>query len=192
MKIGLFGGSFDPPHLGHLIIADQICNHFNLDQILWIPAAQNPLKEIKSTANHHRLEMLRIITKDNPNFIVNEFEINRTGPSYTIDTLKHFSKTYPNPANKLYFIMGSDSIKDFHKWKSYQEIPKLAEIIVFQRTTQEVNYSQYCPDCKFIATVQTSISSTLIRNNIKDKKSIKYLVPTEVQSYIYKNTLYGS
>ncbi|OHD09429.1 MAG: nicotinate (nicotinamide) nucleotide adenylyltransferase [Spirochaetes bacterium GWB1_36_13] len=189
MKTGLFGGSFNPVHYGHLIIAQTIQEEFKLDKILFMPAFINPFKQNKKSASSQdRLEMLKLALSNNPGFEVSDYEIQKESVSYTIDTLKYLN----HQEQELFLLTGSDILPEFHLWKDYQEILKTAKLIVFYRDENPSHflekYSFFIPS----SPVRTSISSTYIRNQILENKSIKYLLPDPVIDYIYKKNLYKS
>ena len=188
-KIAILGGSFNPIHVGHLILANTVCEEFNLDKIIFVPCYIQPLKSNKDFASaDDRLAMIKLAIQNNPKFELSDIEIKRKGKSYTVDTLKYFKQKYDD----LYFVIGADNIKDFHRWKEPDTILKLAKLIVTnrggikqkipQRLRGKIIFVCKIPDIE--------ISSTLIRNNIRSNKSIKYLVPEKVEKYIIKNKLY--
>lgn len=199
-KIGISGGTFDPLHFGHLIIAEEIRESFGLDKVIFIPTGLPPHKDIsKVTSAMHRFNMVDIGVKSNPFFEVSSIEIDRPGYTYAIDTLKQLKTRYGDKTN-LYFITGADVISGLLTWKDYEEIFKLCEFIAvmrpgFKRTRifEDVEKMRI----KYGAAIQLSeapligISSTIIRNKVKEKKSIKYLVPEPIEDYIYKNGLYN-
>jgi nicotinate-nucleotide adenylyltransferase len=196
--IGVFGGSFNPIHIGHLIIAEYIRCEFNLEKIIFIPAKMPPHKNGDAMASaQHRFNMVSIAIEGNPNFLVSRIELDREGKSYTIDTLSQLVKLYPN--NKLCFICGADSLMNFNSWRSIDVIFRLADIIIagrpnipeedFRETL--INYRQnhdahiFCSESPFM-----DISSTRIRERIKKGMSIKYMVPDKVDRYIKSHGLF--
>jgi nicotinate-nucleotide adenylyltransferase len=188
-KIAILGGSFNPIHIGHLILANTVCEEFNLDKIIFVPCYIQPLKSNKDFASaEDRLAMIKLAIQNNPKFELSDIEIKRKGKSYTVDTLKYFKQKYDD----LYFVIGADNIKDFHRWKEPDTILKLAKLIVTNRGGIEKKIPQRLRGKKiFVCKIpDIEISSTLIRNNIRSNKSIKYLVPEKVEKYIIKNKLY--
>jgi len=188
-KIAILGGSFNPIHIGHLILANTVCEEFNLDKIIFVPCYIQPLKSNKDFASaEDRLAMIKFAIQNNPKFELSDIEIKRKGKSYTVDTLKYFKQKYDD----LYFVIGADNIKDFHRWKEPDTILKLAKLIVTNRGGIEQKIPQRLRGKKiFVCKIpDIEISSTLIRNNIRSNKSIKYLVPEKVEKYIIKNKLY--
>lgn len=188
-KVGILGGSFNPIHLGHLIVANWVLEEFSLDKIIFIPCFIQPLKSNKDFAEPiHRLEMIRLAIYDHSKFEVSDFEIHKRKKSYTIDTLRYFKRFY----NNLYFIIGADNLKEFHRWKDPDEILKISKLIVVNRGGYNVRIPKKLRrveiyQCKIPA---IEISSTNIRTRIKQNLSIKYLVPDSVEKYIDQNNLY--
>lgn len=198
MKIGIMGGTFDPIHIGHLILAERVRDSKKLDQVIFIPTGVNPLKKDKNISSSvHRLEMLRLAIESNPYFSISTIEIERGGLSYTIDTLRALRVKYKD--DDLYFIIGSDIIFQLEKWKDFKELFKLCKFILVDRPgneykeidekIQELNIN-YQLSFERITLPLMDISSSDIRNRVKSKKSIKYLVPTNVEDYIKKHKLY--
>jgi nicotinate-nucleotide adenylyltransferase len=188
-KIAILGGSFNPIHIGHLILANTVCEEFNLDKIIFVPCYIQPLKSNKDFASaEDRLAMIKLAIQNNPKFELSDIEIKRKGKSYTVDTLKYFKQKYDD----LYFVIGADNIKDFHRWKEPDTILKLAKLIVTNRGGIEQKIPKRLRGKKiFVCKIpDIEISSTLIRNNTRSNKSIKYLVPEKVEKYIIKNKLY--
>ena len=133
MRIGILGGTFDPIHIGHLILAEEALRKLKLDQIWFIPAGEPWLKEsLEITDGFHRLEMVKIATKSNPRFVVSSIEIDRSGPTYTIDTLRYL-KDQLGTETRIYFILGLDTLASFHKWNRPEEILDLCEFVVSNR-----------------------------------------------------------
>jgi nicotinate-nucleotide adenylyltransferase len=188
-KIAILGGSFNPIHIGHLILANTVCDELNLDRIIFVPCYIQPLKSDKDFAPpESRLEMIKLAIQDNPKFELSDIEIKRKGKSYTVDTLKYFKKKFDD----LYFVIGADNIKDFHRWKEPDTILQLAKVIVTNRGGINQKLPAKLRGKKiFVCQIpDIEISSTMIRNNIRSNKSIKYLVPEKVEKYITKHKLY--
>lgn len=219
-KSGLFGGTFDPIHYGHLRSAWEVKEQFGFDNIYLIPAAIPPHKKTKTVENpEHRLEMIRLATAGCPELPVSDIELKRTGPSYTIDTVRHF-KSECGEETALYFIIGSDAFLEINTWKAYkkllEEIPfivmirpdlQCSDISVKKKQIYDILCSQvsgkYVYDSEnkcishpdrppvFIFRVTAiDISSTCIRDLIKQNKSIRFLVPAPVEQYITNRGLY--
>lgn len=188
-KVCIIGGSFNPIHIGHLILANTVLEKLNLDEMIFVPCYIQPLKGDKDFAEaNHRLEMIKLAISNNPKFSVSDIEIKRKGKSYTVDTLKFFKKRYDN----LYFVIGADNIRDFHKWKEPDTIINLAKLIVTNRGGFDVRIPQKIRGKKILPCTipQIEISSTMIRKKIRNNQSIKYFVPESVEYYIYTNNLY--
>jgi len=193
MRIGLFGGSFDPPHNGHLMVAQAIQESLNLDSLIFIPAFKAPHKtELKQTDSIHRDRMIKLAIEGNPSFSVDGYEMEKEGVSFTIDTVKEFKNRYPEAEHNLFFIIGSDSLQEFHTWKDPFEILKNCHIVIAGRPY----YSSVDVDPLIMSKVlvtdipQVEISSKRIRNRIKLGLSVKYMMPDGVLKYINENGLY--
>jgi len=191
MKIGLYFGSFNPIHIGHLIIANQLVENSDLDQIWFVVTPHNPFKK-KSTLldNHHRLEMVYLATKDYDTLKESDIEFNLPQPNYTVNTLAYLTEKYPEKEFSL--IMGEDNLKSFHKWKNYQVILDHHNIYVYPRIsdgTVETQFDNH-PKIHHVEAPIMEISSTLIRNSIKAGKNIKPLLPNHVWSYLDEMNFY--
>lgn len=193
MKVCLFGGTFDPPHLGHLIIAQTIFEAENFDQIVFVPAYQPPHKNgMKVSPVDQRLEMLKIAIKENPNFILSDLEIQRKGLSYSIDTIIDYKEQNSLNSNELFYLMGSDSLKQFKKWKNTKKIIDECRVIVAIRPGFRPSDipNWILAKIQFASIPRIEISSTTIRNRWTDDKTIRYMVTESVWQYINKNKLY--
>ena len=196
MKIGLFGGTFDPIHIGHMILMENVINNLNLDKIYVLPNSNPPHKlENKKTALNLRLKMVKEAIKDNPKLEINDYDYRDNEIHYTFETINYFKKSYPN--DEFFFIMGEDSFLDIEKWKNYKEILK-ENLIIFKRYSNK-NFSliskinqvrKYNKNIYLIDNIALDISSTLIRNLVKENKSIRYLVDDEVINIIKEEKLY--
>lgn len=196
MKIGLFGGTFDPIHIGHMILMENVINNLDLDKIYVLPNSNPPHKlENKKTALNLRLKMVNEAIKDNPKLEINDYDYRDNEIHYTFETINYFKKSYPN--DEFFFIMGEDSFLDIEKWKNYKEILK-ENLIIFKRYSNK-NFSliskinqvrKYNKNIYLIDNIALDISSTLIRNLVKENKSIRYLVNDEVINIIKEEKLY--
>jgi nicotinate-nucleotide adenylyltransferase len=167
MAVGIYGGTFDPVHVGHIITAQRVLEKRKLDKIIFIPAYISPLKTDKKYAPpEHRLNMLKLGLEETDNFITSDIELKRKNISYTIDTLKELKKTY----DEIELIIGYDNLLVFHKWHKPDEILELCKLVVLHRKVE--------------------ISSTEIRERIENNLPIDFLVPLKVKEYIYNNGLY--
>jgi len=191
-KIGIFGGSFNPPHIGHLLIAERVCEEFSLDLLMFVPAHIPPHKigDTHIAPDIHRVNMLNEAIRNNPLFMVSIIEIDRKGVSYTAKTLEEIKTNHPN--DELYFLLGSDSLAEFDTWKNPDVICALAQLICVRREhASEFNIQpEYAARIQYAHTPVIEISSTEIRNRIEHGKPIHYYVTCEVAAYIEKNNLY--
>ena len=193
MKVCLFGGTFDPPHLGHLIVAQTIFEAENFDQIVFVPAYQPPHKNgMKISPVDQRLEMLNIAIKENPNFIISDLEIERKGLSYSIDTIMDYKKQNNLNSNELFYLMGSDSLRQFKKWKDPKMIIDESRVIVAIRPGFRPSDipNWILAKIQFASIPRIEISSTTIRERWVNDKTIRYMVTESVWQYINKNKLY--
>jgi len=193
MKVCLFGGTFDPPHLGHLIVAQTIFEAENFDQIVFVPAYQPPHKNgMKISPVDQRLEMLNIAIKENPNFIISDLEIERKGLSYSIDTIMDYKKQNNLNSNELFYLMGSDSLRQFKKWKDPKMIIGESRVIVAIRPGFRPSDipNWILAKIQFASIPRIEISSTTIRERWISDKTIRYMVTESVWQYINKNKLY--
>lgn len=196
MKIGLFGGTFDPIHIGHLIVMENVINTMNLDKIYILPNSNPPHKvQNKKTDINIRIKMVKEAISDNHKIEINDYDYRNNSIHYTYQTIYYFKKTYPD--DKFYFIIGEDSFLDIKKRKNYEQILK-ENLIVFKRYSEtnssllsEINkIKKYNKNIYLIDNIALDISSTLIRSLVKKKKSIKYLVDDKVIEIINKENLY--
>ena len=191
MKIGLYFGTFNPIHIGHLIIANHMAEFSNLDQIWMVVTPHNPLKK-KSTLldDYHRLQMVHLATEDFPKIKPSDIEFKLLQPNFTVNTLVHLEEKYPNYEFSL--IMGEDNLKSFHKWKNYEIILAHHEIYVYPRLSveEDVLKLKNHPKINFVAAPVVEISSTFIRENIKNGKNVKPLLSSKVWEYIDHNNFY--
>lgn len=198
MRLGLMGGTFDPIHCGHLILAEQARERFGLEKILFVTAAQPPHKLGESvTEAAHRLEMTRLAIADNDLFECSTIEIDRPGPSYTVDTVRQLLELY-GPQIDLYLLLGADEGRDLMKWREPYEIMKLATIAVANRPGLPVSdVIDLLPEdfARGIAPMEmpgVDISATDLRERVRSGRSIRYLVPKSVEEYIWANGLYAN
>jgi nicotinate-nucleotide adenylyltransferase len=197
-KIGILGGTFDPVHVGHLIVAQTTREIFELNCVMFIPCATPPHKCAKDLCNaNHRLAMIQMATEWNTEFEVSDIEIQRSGKSYAIDTVKILNSEHPDA--EIYFIIGSDTLKQLHTWRNIYDLLPLCRFITFARTGHDdmspegLNLDDPWPRRLLddvIVGRHMDISSTEIRYRIAEGLSIKYLVPPEVEMYIAEHNLY--
>jgi nicotinate-nucleotide adenylyltransferase len=209
MRVGLFGGTFDPVHNGHLRVAEEVREHFRLERFYFIPAHAQPLKQrVKVTAAADRLKMVKMATRSNKFFHVSPVEILRGGLSYSIETITTFAARY----GEVFFLVGLDAFSEMNKWKSYRQIFEKAHLVVLVRPGRnKADYADLFPsdvkmDIKraddatfehrsgkrifFHRVTQLDISSTMIRQLAHNGASIKYLVPYVVERFITQGGLY--
>jgi nicotinate-nucleotide adenylyltransferase len=190
MRLGILGGTFDPPHLAHLIAGEWAIEAFALDTLLFVPAHIPPHKSeqpISSAAD--RLAMTRLAIEGNSQFACSEVELSRPGVSYTLDSI-HLIKSEWNPSAIVLFI-GSDQFQTFEAWHEPEEILQGVEVVVMARPLDNLaTASRYQNRVKFMSIPLLQISSTVIRERVRARKSIRYMVPDAVQEYIAKRELY--
>ena len=191
MKTGIFGGTFNPPHTGHLIVAEYVREKISLDKMLFVPSAVPPHKQdLDIVEAHHRLEMLQCAVQGNRYFEVSDIEVRRGGVSFTVDTLVEFKGRSHD--DHLYFLIGMDNLRDFDTWKMGEEIVDLAEVVAMTRPgfKQENFKTRHESKIVLCDVPEIAISSRDIRERVKTGKSIRYLVPGSVETYITRNRLY--
>ena len=193
-KIGIMGGTFDPIHVGHLMIAEAVWDEYKLEKVLFIPSANPPHKHDVMTSARHRFNMTLLATCSNPHFEVSSIEMDRTGPSYTIDTIKALKKIYGDDTD-FYFIIGADCIHELPSWHKIDELLKICKFIATKRPTYKLDLSIIAKEfsdynIQLLETPELEISSTDIRQRIKKGYSIQYITTEQVQQYIRKEELY--
>lgn len=201
MKIGLYFGSFNPIHIGHLIIANHIAENSNLDQVWMVVTPHNPLKNKQTLLDdYQRLNLVFLATEDYPKIKPSDIEFKLSQPNYTVNTLAHLQDKFPQ--HEFSLIMGEDNLKSFHKWKNYEFILENHDIYVYPRITAEldINHKEELtkpnsihtnnPKIHRIDAPVVEISSTFIRENIKNNKNVRPLLPEKVWEYIDHNNLY--
>lgn len=197
-RVGILGGTFDPIHVGHLMTAEAVRDEYHLDKVIFIPAAVPPHKQNQDvTEAMHRYVMTVLATCSNHNFEVSDIEMNRPGPSYTIDTIRELLERFGEDT-EFYFITGADAIQEIHTWDRIEELLEMCHFIGASRQGCLPDVNQIKASfgelgkrkIHRLETPELEISSTDIRNRIKKGYSIKYIVPTAVEQYIYKQGLY--
>ena len=183
MKIGLFFGSFNPIHIGHLAIANYMVEFTDLDKVWFVISPHNPLKQKKTLLTDiHRLQMVRLAIEFDNRFKASSIEFDLPQPSYTINTLTYLKEQYPE--NEFILIMGSDGLSTFHKWKNYKQLIANYQRYVYPRPDTEAEYLQNLENGKVVEAPLIEISSTFIREAIADGKDVRYFLPEKVWQYI--------
>ncbi|HXG21749.1 MAG TPA: nicotinate-nucleotide adenylyltransferase [Methylomirabilota bacterium] len=212
MRVGIFGGTFNPIHYGHLRSAEDVREAFSLDRVYFVPAAWPPHKNTETLVSaEHRLKMVELAVADNSRFLASPVELERQGPSYSIDTIRYFLDTLQ--PDFLAFIIGIDAFRAIDSWKNYETIPTLCDLVVTTRPGEETpvleqllpvalkdafwydsSHYMHCHVSGHFLTFHhitgLSIASSTIRALIRQGRSIRYLVPTVVEGYIYNHHLY--
>lgn len=195
MRIGIMGGTFDPVHFGHLLIAEVARAEFSLDRVMWVPAGDPPHKEGQHTrTQEHRYAMVVLATATNPAFDVSRLELERTGPSYSLDTVLHFRDAYPG--SELFFITGADAVLEILTWYRHPEVIRACRFIAVTRPGYDLNRIHGVLPPEYVSRISTltapgvDISSTAIRERVRTGDPIRYLVPEPVEAYIRKHRLY--
>jgi len=194
-RFGIFGGVFNPVHLAHLIMAEDIRQQVHLDKVIFIPSANPPHKSIKDLIDAgSRLEMINLAIKDNDYFESSDIEIQngKLSKNYTVNTLLSLHEKYKEENVKLYLIIGMDNLVQLHTWKDPVKLFMLSEVIVMNRPGYLLSdvKNEYARQVLYVPAPDINISATDIRHKIRDNKSIKYLVPDSVEKYIKENKLY--
>lgn len=189
MRIGLFGGAFNPIHLAHIELAEAAKKGASLDEIILIPSVSSKDKKIEGASNQQRLDMIELVIVDRPDFQVSTIELSKDKFSYTIDTIRQFKKLYPK--DELFYIIGEDQLLDLKNWKGGMDILNECHFICATRPGfDSKKIPKRYSDIIIFIDVGSDISSTEIRDNVKDNKSIEELVDPNVQLYIKQNKLY--
>ncbi|MBW6483675.1 MAG: nicotinate-nucleotide adenylyltransferase [Vicingaceae bacterium] len=202
MKVGLYFGTYNPIHVGHLIIGNYMAHYTDLDEVWFVVSPQNPLKTRNSLlADYHRLAMVRVAIENNTKLKASDIEFTMPKPSYTSDTLIYLHEKYPN--HEFSLIMGEDNLRTFHKWKNHEEILNHHTIYVYPRalTEQEreeselkTNHEPYdffnYPNVHFCDAPVMKVSSSFIRKAVKDKKDVRYLLTEPVYEYLTEMNFY--
>jgi len=190
-KTGLFFGSFNPVHAGHLMIANHLTEHAGLDEVWFVVTPHNPHKQKKSLLNdHHRLTMVRLATENYPKLKASNIEFGLPQPNYTINTLTLLQEKYPD--RDFVLLMGQDNIASLHKWKNYEAILQYYKIYVYPRITRKIARQEILehPSVRFVKAPIVELSATQIRNDIKEQKNVRPLLPPEVFQYIDEMNFY--
>lgn len=188
MNIGLYFGSFNPIHIGHLIVASHVADHTDIQQVWFVVSPQNPLKPSSVLLNeYHRLHLVQLAIEDDNRLRASDAEFRLPKPSYTIDTLTYFSEKYPQ--HRFTVIMGSDSFQNLPKWKNFELLIKNYRFIIYRRPGFEIA-DRFNADLTILDAPLLQISATAIRENLRSGKSIRYLVPDRSREEIERNNYY--
>ncbi|MFP5113679.1 nicotinate-nucleotide adenylyltransferase [Bacillaceae bacterium C204] len=187
-KVGILGGTFDPPHYGHLLIANEVLSTLHLDEIWFMPNQEPPhKKKSESIKNEDRLRMLELAISGNASFRVETIELDRQGPSYTVDTMKMINAQYSD--HQFFFIIGADMIEYLPKWHKIDELINLVQFVGVERP--EYNSRTEYP-VLYVDVPAIDVSSSMIRDRVKSRQTVRYLLPDSVIQYIEEKHLYGS
>ncbi len=198
MRVGILGGTFNPPHIGHLVCAQEAYRELELDRVLLIPARIPPHKPVEHEPGaHHRLELCRVAVADDDRFEVSDLELRRDGPSYTVDTLKELNTHAPN--NELFLIVGGDIAAGLPRWREPERVLELATLsIAKRRGTARSSIDTALGGlrggdrARFFQMPRIGVSSTMIRRRVRSGQPIRYLVPDAVAAYIERHRLYAN
>lgn len=193
MRLGVFGGTFDPIHIAHLIIVEWMREELQLDRVLIVPAYRPPHKKAKSLSDIQvRLEMVKRAIADHPFLEASDIEIQRAGISYTVETLTAIARDYQLDRNRLFLLVGSDSLNDMHRWHQPEQIFTIASVAIARRPGVVVPPSAngIFTNVIWVDSPLLEISATHIRERVRQKKSIRYLVPAVVENFIIEKSLY--
>ncbi|MGI8402169.1 MAG: nicotinate-nucleotide adenylyltransferase [Gemmatimonadaceae bacterium] len=191
MRIGVFGGTFDPPHVGHLLLAADASEALRLDLLIFVPAGAQPFKvdTPPAASGRDRLEMVRLAVSRDANYAADDAEINREGLSYTVDTLEHLAGRYPGA--ELFFLLGQDALAGFQQWRNPERILELATLALTMRSgAPEIGDWRKAEHLVALSTRRVDVSSTEIRERLRARKSIKGFVPESVERFIEARGLY--
>jgi len=198
-RIGILGGSFDPPQIGHLILAEYSREALNIDHVLFVPVADHPVKRGETRLPVvHRLAMLKLAINDNPNFSISRVDIDRNGPHYSADTIKLIREQYPQA--ELYFVMGGDNLRALPTWERAPDLFHCCRLAVMKRADEDITpdmHDEVLPglsdkvDIVDVPMLSVWLSSTVVVSRLRAKRSVRYLVPDAVLDYINDNGLYG-
>ncbi|PLR78086.1 nicotinic acid mononucleotide adenylyltransferase [Bacillus sp. V3-13] len=186
-KIGILGGTFDPPHYGHLLIANEVLEALNLEEIWFMPNQDPPHKDKAKVQSGHRFRMLELAIEDHPRFRIEPLELTREGRSYTIETMQLLKNKYNNIS--FYFLIGADMIEYLPNWHRIDELMEMVEFVGVKRPS----YSHHTPfPITYVEVPEMGVSSSMLRERLREGKTVRYLLPDPVRNYIEENNLYGT
>lgn len=190
-RVGIFGGTFDPFHMGHLVVAQDVVEVLELDRMVFVPAGVPPHKDADAvTPASLRWSMVVAGVEDDPRFAASDMELRRPGPSYTVDTLREFRRQ--GLGGELFFLMGSDQLAEFHRWREPEEVGRLARLVVMAREGDDPDLATpgVQVDPLVVPVTRIDLSATRVRNRVREGRSIRYLVPDRVRRIILDERLY--
>ena len=197
-RIGILGGTFNPVHLGHLMIAEMALEAFDLNRVIFVPAKEPPHKETDVIESKYRLEMVRAAGLYNPNFVVSDVEMQRQGKSYTIDTLRYFHDVY-GPSTEFFFIAGTDTIQNLPTWKYIEELLDMCQFIGAIRpgATNDIGesiewFGQRGSRIHILEVPEMKLSATELRHRLRHGLSTRYMLPRTVYQYIKEHKIYNT
>lgn len=195
MRLGLMGGTFDPVHHGHLVIAEAARAEFRLDRVVWVPSGDPPHKGDQVTPAEHRYAMVLLATAGHPQFQVSRLEVERQGPSYSLETVRHFQAAHPGA--ELFFITGADAVLELLTWHRPDEVVRSCRFIAVTRPgyaleeLRRVLPAAYLERIELLAVPAVEISSTDLRRRLREGRTVRYLLPDTVEAYLRKHGLYS-
>jgi nicotinate-nucleotide adenylyltransferase len=197
MRLGVIGGSFDPIHIGHLIVAQEASTSLALERMLFVPAGQPPHKLGRAMADpEHRVEMVRRAIASNVHFSLSRVDVDRPGPCYSVDTIRILRETW-GAGIEIHFLIGSDSLADLPTWHQPDRLIRLCQVVAVQRPGYQVDLDELdrrvpgaAAAIQMLAAPTLDVSSTAIRERVRSGRSIRYLVPEPVEQYIHAHGLY--
>ncbi len=196
-RVGILGGTFDPPHMGHLILAEEARDQLALDRVLFVPAGDPPHKRGRRlTPVEHRLTMVALAIADHPTFYLSRVDADRPGPHYTVDMVRILRAQFP-PSTELYFLMGFDSLADLPNWHRAEELVAMCQLVALTRFDVKIDWDyleQRLPGIRervrILDMPELEIASHVIQQRVREGRTIRYQVPAAVEAYIYKHRLY--
>lgn len=199
MRIGILGGTFDPVHYGHLLMAETCREQLQLSEVRLMPAGSPPHKpDRKITDGHARADMLALAVSGYPEFVIDRRELRRKGPSFTVDTLREIKEQFPEA--EIFLIIGADSLKDLASWREPETIMQLATVVAVNRPGQPQLTKQqaaewvgeaFAENIKLLSMPGTDLSATELRQRIKDGKELRFMTPKAVEAFIKQHSIYG-
>lgn len=199
MRIGILGGTFDPVHYGHLLMAETCREQLQLSEVRLMPAGSPPHKpDRKITDGHARADMLALAVSGYPEFVIDRRELRRKGPSFTVDTLREIKQQFPEA--EIFLIIGADSLKDLASWREPETIMQLATVVAVNRPGQPQLTKQqaaewvgeaFAENIKLLSMPGTDLSATELRQRIKDGKELRFMTPKAVEAFIKQHSIYG-